>query len=111
MSAFEEAKTVLSSVETALSASGSGLTLSNVGKAIQDGINSLQALTLADAEKAALVAGLDIAEDFIPQLKLAVDAVKFIESLPGYKPADFDSPVRRATDDGPYSGNIMGQTG
>lgn len=103
MSAVDEAKAILAAIDGTLLKSGTGLTVDNVGLAIQDGLNHLKSLSKPDIESAALATGLDIAEDFVPQLKLAVDAIKLIQMLPDYKPADWSSPVRIAEDESPYA--------
>ena len=72
--------------------------------AAADGASDLEAAATGGVEATVL----DTLEAAVPQLKLFVAAADSVRALPGLAPADVDSPVRRATEENPYSGNSMG---
>ena len=83
---------------------GAGTSLPDLGAAIEKAMSDLKIAAANGVEEVAL----DALETAFPQLKLFVAAADAVRAIPGFAPAEVDSPVRRATDDSPYSGNPMG---
>lgn len=83
--------------ETMLAAEG--FTAVTFGNAIAKTIGDIKTIQAGDYE----TVGLDILETALPQLRLGVELFRLFEKLPGKASADWNSPVRLATDDSPYA--------
>jgi hypothetical protein len=82
----------------------SGTSMPDLGSAVEKAMTDLKSAAASGVEEAAL----DVLEAAFPQLKLFVAAADAVRAIPGFAPADVDSPVRRATENNPYGSNPMG---
>lgn len=99
MSIFTDITNGLAAADSALSSVGHA-SFASLGSALDKALEDVRSAAVTSTEQVIL----DALETAFPQLKLFIAVADAVKAIPGFKPADVGSPVRRATDDSPYAG-------